>query len=422
VNAVTFVVYEGIAHNDVVKSQVVGLARELARHGVDCTLLVFERLDRWVRGHREARALMAADPDLRVRIRVLPRLHGGLGMRGSSLLLRFLLTGAEEVVHCRGAKACAIVLDALGGSHKCAVVGDFRGAEPEEAVDLRMRGIAAERSQTADSEQLNEYLSAIERRAVCGVDRVLCVSKALAAHYEHKYSLEVGHASVVHCGASPTCRFSSTARERIRAELGIDDEVVLCHLGRLSAVHRPDLLASLVSRVAERLARPVVLLLITHDSQGASTLEAALDGSVRVLTRSAPQQARIDEYLSAADVGLLLLDSAFRNRVSFPVKYGEYACCGLPVMITPYSADPAAYVRESGMGVLVSHDADDTWRVEWPSGEGVADAVERLANTSPEARLLGGERAAPLMRFDYTSDAVIQAYIDATAQRKDVSG
>jgi hypothetical protein len=410
VRKVTFVAYEGFAGNDVVKSQVVGLAREIARRGIQCTVVVFERLDRYFRGREEARELVSRVGGLPLSIRVVPRLHGSIGLALSALALRSMLSGAEDVVHCRGVKGVTVVLDAIGTKSPSAIVGDFRGAEPEEAVDLCRRGVKVEGGLWAgQTEALEARLSLMERRAVAEVDHALCVSQALADHLVDKHGVAADKVSVVHCGASATCDFDAAERARIRRDLDVGDELLLCHLGGLSAVHRPDRIASFVSGVAEAVGAGVSLLVLSRDAAAAEALKTGLPEGVRLIVRSVPSSL-VCGYLAASDAGLLMLDSAFRNEVSFPVKYSEYACSGLPVIMTSHARDPAEYVQRSAMGVLVEQDRTGGWNVTWPEGMALRDAVIQSGAHRVEERHAAAVAAARVMRFDYTSEDVLGVY------------
>ena len=49
---------------------------------------------------------------------------------------------------------------------------------------------------------------------------------------------------------------------------------------------------------------------------------------------------QIFEYLSACDVGMLIRDDNFTNRVAFPNKFSDYINAGLSIVISPSLREP----------------------------------------------------------------------------------
>lgn len=405
---VHFVAYEGVAGNDVVKSQVLGLAVELARRGVSCDVVAFERLDRYARGLAEVASISARTSGPQVDVRLVPRLPGAGGVRLSRLVLRWLMRKSRGIIHCRGMKAFAVARNL--GSDDRRVVVDFRGAEPEEAMDLRARGVRVEsRLVPASDELIFARMNDMERDAASRASHILCVSNSLARHIVAKHDVGMDRVDVVHCGASAAHRFDPVARAAEREALGVSDEFVLCYLGRLSAVHRPDLIASFASSVSRATTAKVVLLVLSPDVDAISRLRESVTGEVRLVAMRV-DSLEVPKYLSAADAGLLMLDGAFRNTVSFPVKFSEYACCGLPVFLTPYARDPAEHVRSLGIGAIVQPTEGDDWAVSWPEGTTLSDAILELRGVTGEQRAEWADAAALTMRFDHTASGVLQAY------------
>jgi glycosyltransferase involved in cell wall biosynthesis len=411
---VTLVAYEGVADNDVVKGQLFGLAAELDRREVPTAVIVFERFDRYGRGRSQARAFAATCAQ--VRVVVVPRLPGPLGLRVASFASALMLAGATGVVHARGMKSAMLARGARGVRlGPATLVLDLRGAEPEEVADLMDRGERPERGIFPRSRaQVLERLERVERAAVTAADHIVCVSQALADHVERKYALEPSHVSVVHGAADAAMTFSRSSRASVRLQLGAGDDLVLCYLGRLSPVHRPDYIASIAARIAGASAVRVVLLVLTRDADVAAALADRLSGDVEVIAIGVDQEA-VGAYLSAADLGLLMLDDAPRNRVSFPIKFSEYSCCGLPVIATAAAADPAAHIRAANVGAVIVPIQGGEWRLEWPEGGTLEAALGRIASVTAEQRTALAASAAQEMRFDHTVDQLLRCYAQATA-------
>jgi glycosyltransferase involved in cell wall biosynthesis len=62
---------------------------------------------------------------------------------------------------------------------------------------------------------------------------------------------------------------------------------------------------------------------------------------------------QVPAHLAAADAALLLRRRHPVNRVACPVKFAEYWCSGLPVVVTPEIGDISQLVEETGFGVVV---------------------------------------------------------------------
>ena len=55
----------------------------------------------------------------------------------------------------------------------------------------------------------------------------------------------------------------------------------------------------------------------------------------------------------AADYGLLIRENSFTNQVASPVKFAEYLCCGLPVIISERLGDYSEFVEKNGCGYII---------------------------------------------------------------------
>jgi len=250
-------------------------------------------------------------------------------------------------------------------------------------------------------------LERIESAAVAGAKGICCVSAALADHLSEKHLIPRAKIDVVHCGADPSFEFNSELRRRVRGELHLNGELVLCHLGGLGSVHRPDRVVSFISAL-HKIGADVALLLLSRDLDAMELVKAQLPSSVRVFAKSA-EAAQIPGYLCAADAGLLMLDEALRNAVSFPVKFSEYSCCGLPVIATGASRDPARYIEASGFGMIVDEAEQLGWRATVPA-ESLTQGIERLRKVSSSQREAQSTAAAEIMRFDHTASTLRDIY------------
>jgi glycosyltransferase involved in cell wall biosynthesis len=173
-------------------------------------------------------------------------------------------------------------------------------------------------------------------------------------------------------------RFDATARQRLRASLGVEDRVVLVYAGNVQCSWQK---FSAVCRLTASLARaglPVFLLALVrkldHDIAQGFRERHGVESISRLCWSPAEQ---LHEYLSASDVGLFLRDDHLMNRIVTSAKLGEYLACGLPVATTGVGALYHEFIREEGVGMFLTE--PDAWATE------LTPALERLASNAHDS-------------------------------------
>jgi glycosyltransferase involved in cell wall biosynthesis len=91
---------------------------------------------------------------------------------------------------------------------------------------------------------------------------------------------------------------------------------------------------------------------LTNDISGARKYFNGIDKEDYLLI-SVPNR-EVPAYLNAADVSILLREKNLVNRVASPIKFGEYLCCGLPVIMTPGIGDTEEIIEKYGIGKLLN--------------------------------------------------------------------
>lgn len=61
-------------------------------------------------------------------------------------------------------------------------------------------------------------------------------------------------------------------------------------------------------------------------------------------------------FLQEGKLGFLLREDHVVNRVSFPIKFGEYLAAGLHVVVSDFEWECADFIKNNGGGILVSND------------------------------------------------------------------
>jgi hypothetical protein len=117
-------------------------------------------------------------------------------------------------------------------------------------------------------------------------------------------------------------------------------------------------MASLMAHVCNARPRVHFLVLTPEHKFALNRLEEAGLNSLRY-TVTCVEHSKVAGYLNAADVGLLLRESTFTNRVASPTKFGEYMACGLLPFVSPNIGDLDQLAEQSGLWPLLRGDDTD---------------------------------------------------------------
>jgi glycosyltransferase involved in cell wall biosynthesis len=289
-------------------------------------------------------------PDVRVAVLpVVGRWSLEANARVLSYAIRVLIGSRPVVFHCRG-ETSALWAAAIRPHlpHSGSVV-DVRGAWPEEM--LFARGFDGPAS--ADAEALSLYEQSREqlRRVLADSGAILTVSDKLA---EWLTPFTECHApiTVVPCCVS-ACVYDDGKRQAARQRLGLGDNFVLAYLGTLTGYqHVTDGALAFVDH-ALRSNGAVHLLGLTDEPDKFRDAARAAGIPADHLTVLRLAQEDVPSYLMAADAGLLLRDASRMNRVSMPVKLGEYLSCGVPVIVSRMDGWVDELVGAVGAGVAI---------------------------------------------------------------------
>jgi hypothetical protein len=213
---------------------------------------------------------------------------------------------------------------------------DVRAANPEE-LDLYGRGLAPLR-------MLKGRIKRTARRELARYRWINVVSRELGAYVRaHAGDGQETEASsapflAVPCLAGPDFCFDPDVRARMRSELALGDDDVLSVFSSAS-----DSGWQRTEQIVESLAAlgtPVLNL-----SKTALDMPGVINRFV--------EYHEMPAYLMAADVAVLWRDDNVVNHVASPVKFSEYVCCGLPVILNGAVRGARDYVTETGAGQVI---------------------------------------------------------------------
>jgi glycosyltransferase involved in cell wall biosynthesis len=196
------------------------------------------------------------------------------------------------------------------------------------------------------------------------------------------------------------CQQRAARRRRIRAELGIAEEVVmLLTVGKLTPLKRPADVLYALAKLGDRLTQPVVAV-FAGEGQQRAPLEALADaiGRDRVRVPGFVNTDTLADYYVAADI--LVHPSELDAH---PLATGEAAYCGLPIIVSDCvgSVGPTDDIRPGENGF--AYTARDT--------AALSAHIERLVN-DPALRAQMSERSSAIGR-GRTLSASVEGFVRA---------
>ena len=236
------------------------------------------------------------------------------------------------------------------------------------------------------------YGPAIHHALTCS-DAVTVVSAFLKRETERVLGF-MGPMEVIHNFFEP--RPPRRAREQMRRELGVDQEVLILHASNLRPLKRIDLLLETAARIRPRDAFKLVILAGGDFSPFAADVRR-LGLEDRVIVRENVND--IEDYLQAADLGLFPSESE-----SFCLSILEAMCFACPSVARPVGGIPEV-VADNVTGILVPI----------ANADALARAVESLIE-NPARRIALGRAAQQRARERFSAEVVVPRY-EALYQR-----
>jgi len=344
------------------QSQVIPYLKELSRAGVRFTLLSFEgpkaymsegreRCDRlrtelasheidwhFLRYHKRP-SLPATSYDVLAGIR-----HGN----------RLVQSKRIEMVHARSHIPATIAL-ALKRRFGLKMIFDVRGLMAEEYVDAKhwKKGSVPYR-----------LTKAMESRALQGSDGVVTLTEKIWPAIKDWKGLrgrEVIHEVVPCCADLDRFRFSQEDRDRVRADLSLQDRFVLVYSGSIGGWYLTDKMADFFVALLRRKPNGHFLWLTGGDQGLVEKLMLNRGVNLDQFTVRNVATADVSSYLSAADVGIAFYKPTFSRLATSPVKVSEYLACGLPVIVNAGVGDSDTFVAAHKVGAVTKDFHDDEY-------------------------------------------------------------
>jgi glycosyltransferase involved in cell wall biosynthesis len=394
---VLFISYNGML-DPLGQTQVLPYLRELAKKGVQFTLLSFEKphafepagvaksealrdelqtqgIDwHWLRYHRRP-SLPATIYDVLAGYR-----------EARSLVKRKQI----EMVHARGHIPATIAVW-LKVWLDTKLIFDLRGLMAEEYVDAEhwRKGNLPYR-----------ITKSMEVKILAAADAIVTLTERIwpiISEWEGLRGRTPHHEVIPCCVDLARFRFSEQERARRRKELGLDDQFTIVYSGSLDGWYLTDTMADFFASVVRRNPKAHMLWLTTGSHDRVRELMRGRNISKENFSVLSVAAADVPSYLAAADAGLSFIKRCVSKVASSPTKNGEYLACGLPVIINEGIGDSDALVDQWQAGVLIEEFNETEF-------EAAAREIEAMV-VAPEARVKARRVAEQLFHLETVGGA-----------------
>jgi len=399
---VLFISYNGML-DPLGQSQVLPYLRELAKRGVQFTLLSFERPKAFtaegVARCEELREKLKAEGIewhwLRYHQR--PSIPATIydvmaGYRKAGALVR---RNRIEMVHARGHIPATIALG-LKRRFGIKMIFDLRGLMAEEYVDAehwREGGLPY------------RITKAAERRILAATDGIVTLTERIwpiIREWQGLRGRAVHHEVIPCCVDLSLFKFSDEERARRRGELGLGDRLTMVYSGSLDGWYLTEQMADFFASFLKQNHEAHLLWLTTGSHDRVRELMRARNVEPDNFSVRAVASGDVASYLAAADVGLAFIKRCVSKIASSPTKNGEYLACGLPLVINAGVGDSDLLINEWKAGVLIEDFSEDDFVKAAREIEAIMsdDDVRRKARLVAEEvfnlETIAGERYASL--------------------------
>jgi glycosyltransferase involved in cell wall biosynthesis len=408
--SVLFISYNGMLE-PLGQTQVLPYLRELSKRGVNFTLLSFERAQAFtVAGRRQCeelkRDLHAEKIDWHwLRYHQRPSLPATMydvwaGMRYAGKLVR---RKKIELVHARSHIPATIAL-ALKRKFGIKMIFDVRGLMAEEYVDAR---------HWPEGGLRYRITKAAERKIFAATDAVVTLTERIwpiIKEWDGLKGRAVHHAVVPCCVDLSLFNFSEAQREKVRAELGLENRFTLVYSGSLDGWYLTEDMADFFARVVQKESDAHLLWLTKGSRERVRQLMSARGIGENNFSVRAVSPKEVPSYLAAGDVGIAFIKRCFSKLASSPTKNGEYLACGLPIVINSGIGDSDELVNGSQAGIAIddfgAQDFENAWVgiQQLVSDPDIKAKARALAERVFDLEAVGAERYARLYEEILTTD------------------
>lgn len=203
------------------------------------------------------------------------------------------------------------------------------------------------------------------KREILRADHIICVTEKLKNYYISKYSINANKFTSLTTGCdSSKFRYYKKIRDKFRKELGLESEFVLIYIGNVYySWQNISKTLEFYKKIKKINNNNIKLIIITRLVDKHIILDFLnkyrIKTSELILKYSIPND-EIPKYLNAADLGVILRENHPMNHFAAPGKFGEYACCGLPILTGKGIANFSEKLSKTPYGIVLENIYDNS--------------------------------------------------------------
>ncbi|MES2513959.1 MAG: hypothetical protein V4580_07425 [Bacteroidota bacterium] len=202
-----------------------------------------------------------------------------------------------------------------------------------------------------DSKMLSE-INHLEKEAVLLADFRIAVSHKLISYWENQYGYSSEKHVVIPCTLNEVFKnviINQQTIDSAQALFGFQEtDIVYVYSGSVAGWQSFELLKSFLVKQLTLSKCHKVLFLSENDKH---IDELKVQFPTQVFNKKV-SQFEVPRYLLAGNFGILIREKSVTNQVASPVKFAEYLCCGLAVIISEDLGDYSAFVQDNNCGAL----------------------------------------------------------------------
>ena len=273
---------------------------------------------------------------------------------------------------------------------------EHRGVGAEEYINqLGYKNI----TDISDKNIINTYYQKLQlyTKNFNVADAIINVSKKMQDYVKAKFpSINLDKQYVI-AGAADQTKFflSLNSRNQIRNLLKIrNDEILIIYTGSLSQPwHMKDFLFKSIEEIMVSNPKIKFLCITPHQSIALKTSKQYNLPSTRLLITTVPNK-EINQYLNAADVGIIIRENLSTNSYASPTKIAEYLLAGLPTILSPNIGDYSEFIEKNKIGIICNN------------------TIDEIHNSIDKALKIDRNRIANLSKEFYSKQSFVSKYLN----------
>jgi len=396
-----FITYNS-ALEPLIQSQGIPYLKGLARKGVGCILLSFERPRRFNRSvfNEKVDALkhQLRSDGIEWHYRTYhksPSIPATAFDIAQGILVSLYLVALRgvHIIHARG--TVPAVMGCVVAKLLCRkFIFDVRGLMAEEYVDggiWKKDGLVY---------VVTHY---IEKKLLLCADGVVVLAETIRDFFNGSDGLLAKKQIAVIPSCVDVERFCNGRRPAgvIRQRLGLDGKFVFIYAGSVGTWYLIREMIDFFIAAKKIIHNAHFLILTQMDRELVKNYCRNKGVSLGDVTVSEAEYDDIPDYLAVGDAGIFFIKPCFSKRSSCPIKFAEYLAAGLPVVINAGIGDTDTMVQKHNVGVVIREFSRDSY----------VRGVDQLLGLMSEKVLLA-ERCSKAAKDLFSLDMGVFRYLD----------